>query len=167
MSLNRGSQVVDLVDATSSESRPAKRTWRPTAPAVLDIIGGIYIGFLFVKWAVNLVVMIKDIVVDFQPAAAILYLFAVLAIALMISVAFILLSLTFLAIAGGVLAIKRKVWVVSLTASIMVFLSPLLLRFHWILVEAADSLHPYAWISVMLLGAIAIILTALSKNEFE
>jgi len=156
-----------MVYTTPVYSQPVEKTWKPVVAGILGIIGGIYVGFLFTRWTVNLVVMVKDLVVDFQPVPNLIYLFVILALVGSIGISSILFAFTSLAFAGGVFSLKRRSWGLALAGSIIIFISPAILRFHWMLVEYQQSINPFSWIVVMILGATAIIFTAMSKKAFE
>jgi uncharacterized membrane protein HdeD (DUF308 family) len=66
-----------------------------------------------------------------------------------------------LAIVGGVYAIQRKKWYLVLTGAITASFALVLVA-----IPFYDLVHP-AWAFIVLLGIVAIILTVLSKKEFD
>lgn len=147
----------------AEELKPqVQKTWMPMAAGIIDIIGGAYLGFILAKWLYSFF----SIPVD-NPGSRLMALLMFFAFSLCIAVAFYLSVAASLAFAGGIFAIKRKHWGLALAGSVFVFISPPLLLFHWVLKEAANSLHSNSWIVVILLGAAAMILLIFSKKEFQ
>jgi len=120
-----------------------EKTWKPVVAGILDIISGIpsLIGVLYMIIAIvvtgSAALHIPGMVIPGMPAIP-----EFVPIILSI-IAGALAFVGILAIVGGIFALQRKNWGLALAGSIAAFL-------------------PWS-----LLGIAAIILTALSKNEFE
>ena len=115
-----------------------QQTWKPTVAGILDIIAGILGLFAFILLVFGLLV--------FMPMGGTnlpVQIPAQSLTAIMIAVSVTVVILAVLAIVGGTYALRRRVWGVSLAGSIASFFC--------------------SWP----LGIVAIILTAISKREFE
>lgn len=110
-----------------------EKTWMSMTAGILDIICGTW--QLFIAFIFTFLGGVLRVVANLPPMVA--PLLAVLAIPFTI--------LGILAIAGGVYALRRKVWGLALAGSIV----------------SLFSLHFF------ILGIAAIVFTALAKNEFE
>ena len=97
------------------------KTWKPPAAGILSIISGAFIVWYRTSELIS---------VGSSPVGIMLGL---------------------IAIAGGILAIRRKVWGLALTGAICTIVPP----------------HPWGYlIWTPALGILAVVLVALSKNEF-
>lgn len=115
-----------------------KQTWMPVAAGILDIICGS--ATLFVSGLLGVIGTIGSAVLNYFPVG--IPPAVVAAIFLALAIPFTLLGI--LAIVGGIYALQRKKWGLALAGSIAAFFPP-----KWIL------------------GIAAIVLTVLSKEEFE
>jgi len=118
-----------------------EKTWKPTAAGVLDIVSGVLSLISIVGWVLFAIGVSKFI--EFGGAEA--YGIAIpgfLPGIIWGSVAFLAIA-GILAVVGGVYALQRKNWGLALTGSI------------------------FALFPQFLLGVLAIVFTALAKDEFE
>ena len=115
-----------------------EKTWKPTVAGILDIVAGV-LGMILAL-LVTLGILVFGAVTGGMSQLREIPLFLLPIILTMATLSFFV---SVLAIVGGVYALQRKVWGLALAGSIAAFFgsSPL--------------------------GIIAIVLTALSKNEFE
>jgi hypothetical protein len=115
----------------------SKETWMPTTAGILDIIAG---SFGLIGGVILLIfgAVGSSIMPYLVPQVP-----PAIAVAIFTSIAVPLIVIGILAIVGGIYALRRKVWGLALAGSIAAFFP--------------------SWI----LGLTAIVLTALSKNEFE
>ena len=114
-----------------------KQTWMPMTAGILDIIAG---GFSLIAGFVLLIIgaVGSNFMVYFAPQMP-----PAMMVVIFSSIAVPLIIIGILAIVGGIYALQRKIWGLALAGSIAAFFP--------------------CWI----LGLTAIVLTALSKNEFE
>jgi hypothetical protein len=134
-----------------------KKTWKPIAAGVLDIIGSIFSGFI----AAGLLDIASCSGEGSHPPS----LFAE-------AVAIVLLAIAYLALVGGFCAIQRRKWRLALAGSVAAFLY-LPVGFVFVFLELLGRFftHNLIWVALFCLGmgsaVTPIVLTALSKNEFE
>jgi len=117
-----------------------KKTWKPTVAGILDIVAGSFgliLGLLVVLGFAAFAIFSRSDTTYLQQLPG------AITASVLITLAIVSLIISILAIVGGVYALKRKNWGLALAGSIAAFFgsSPL--------------------------GIAAIVLTALSKNEFE
>jgi len=118
-----------------------ERTWKPTAAGILDI----FTGSLKVISILSLVFLVQGLSEFVELSGADFYgidITGQLSVALWAS-AVLVAVFGVLAIVGGIYALRRKKW-------------------GWALAGSIAALFPY-----ILFGALAIIFTVLSKEEFE
>ncbi len=139
-----------------------KRTWKPIVAGVINIFGGGYFGFLLVQFLFTFFAGPNTTRRSDPEADWFLVPLELLGLALLLIIALILFVVASLAFTGGVFAIRRKAWVLALAGSIIISLSLFLAPLLQFLVN-----NPSVWIIFILLGPTAVILTALSKKEFE
>jgi len=115
-----------------------KKTWMPTTAGILDIVSG---SFVLLGGIMLLIfgTVGSSIMPYFAPQMP-----PAAAVVIFSSIAVPFIIIAILAIVGGIYALQRKIWGLALAGSIAAFFSP-------------------SWV----LGLAAIVLTALSKNEFE
>jgi hypothetical protein len=113
------------------------KTWKPKAAGILDIVAGT-LGFIGVFFLIT-GVMVTGGVFDIPGIEDVPFFVP----SLISGIALLVAVINVLALIGGIYAVQRKKWWVALVGSIAAFLSS----------------TP--------LGIAAIILTALSKDEFE
>jgi hypothetical protein len=114
-----------------------KQTWMPTTAGILDIISG---GFGLIAGFVLLIIgaVGSNFMAYYVPQMP-----PAMLVVIFLSIAVPLIIVAILAIVGGIYALRRKIWGLALAGSIAAFFP--------------------SWI----LGLTAIVLTALSKDEFE
>jgi peptidoglycan/LPS O-acetylase OafA/YrhL len=145
-----------------------EKTWMPTVAGILDIIAGgqcLMEGLgLFI-----LGIACSSFVRNFESYS---YSSSVLAFMSALALPFFIIGA--LAIRGGIYALKRKRWRFALASSIATLLPPCILWIAAIMSPTVDwailvSLiaQPRFYLPLLLFGIAAIVLTALSKNEFE
>jgi hypothetical protein len=140
-----------------------KKTWKPIIAGIIDIIGGAYFGFLSLKFIFPF--FTGPITSGHSDPETDWFLLPIkiLGLALFIIIpAILLFVVASLALTGGTFAIKRKAWILALAGSIVLTLSTFLAPLLQFMINQWR-----VWIMVILLGPTAIILTALSKKEFE
>ncbi len=113
------------------------KTWKPKAAGILDIVAGA-IGFIGVIFLIT-GIMVTGGLFDIPGIEAVPFFVP----SLISGIALLAAGINVLALIGGIYAVQRKKWGVAMVGSIAAFLAS----------------TP--------LGIAAIILTALSKNEFE
>jgi hypothetical protein len=114
-----------------------KETWMPTTAGILDIIAGSF-GLIGGVILLILGAVGSSIMAYFAPQLP-----PAAAVVVFSSIGVPLLIVGILAIVGGIYALQRKIWGLALAASIAAFFP--------------------SWV----LGLTAIVLTALSKDEFK
>jgi len=117
-----------------------KNTWKPTVAGILNIVAGSFGLILGLLVVLGLGVFA---IVDSGSSSYTQQFPIVITATIVITLAIVSLIVSILAIIGGIYALQRKKWGLALTGSIAAFFgsSPL--------------------------GIAAIVLTALSKNEFK
>jgi hypothetical protein len=113
-----------------------KETWMPMTAGILDIIAGCF-GLIGGSILLVLGAVGSSIMAYFAPQLP-----PAVAVVILSSIAVPLIIVGILAIVGGIYALRRKIWGLALAGSIAAFFP--------------------SWV----LGITAIVLTALSKNEF-
>jgi len=134
-----------------NQEETIKKTWKPTAAGILDIIYSIICGIFSVGF-----LGVASCASNLGDTSSSTF-FEVIAV--------VLLAIAFLVCAGGILAIKRRRWSLALTGSIAALvpslLPTLLLSMVYMQFTFTARFLPYS-----LVGIAAIILIALSKKEF-
>lgn len=150
------------------EQPQIKKTWKPIAAGILDIIAG---GQCLTG---GLVLFILGIACSSFARNFGSYSYSSSVLAFMSAIALPIFIIGALAIRGGIYALKRKRWGFALASSIAALLPPCILLIAFIMSPKVDwavlvSLiaQPRFYLSLLLLGIAAIVLTALAKNEFE
>jgi hypothetical protein len=115
----------------------SKETWMPTTAGILDIIAGSF-GLIGGVILLILGAVGSSVMPYLVPQVP-----TAVAVAIFTSIAVPLIIIAILAIIGGIYALRRKVWGLALAGSIAAFFP--------------------SWI----LGLTSVVLTALSKKEFE
>ena len=120
------------------------KTWRPVTAGILDIVGGAFnlLGFIGILVAMAFIPVAMTYVTAIDPILGAWIDSGLLQNILWIS-AIALLILAIVPIIGGIYAVRRKKWGMALTGSIVLFFG------------------------CLLFGIASIVLTALSKEEFE
>ncbi|OGO03588.1 MAG: hypothetical protein A2Y72_05500 [Chloroflexi bacterium RBG_13_53_26] len=122
-----------------AESQPAKKTRLSTVAGILDIVSG---GFGFVS-AFFVIIMIILMATDPYLPESDEADFMVFILAITVPMAIVQILAGILAIVGGMYALRRKKWGIALTGAIA------------------------AVVAFSLMGIAAVVLTALSRDEFE
>ena len=125
---------------TSDVLQPVSRAWMPVAAGVMSIVAGV-MGFIAIAFLMTFVaVFSSEIVPDLLHSLGFWQAGLPLTVIGLVSLVMLLLSL--MSIIGGIYAIRRKSWGLSLAGAICaIFLS-------------------------QLLGIIAVVFIAISKKEF-
>jgi hypothetical protein len=157
-----------MVYSTAVSSPPIKKTWKPVVAGILDIIAGTEclaggLGFLLIGIAC------KSIAGNLRDTSISLLSFTSIIAVLL----FIVAALT---IRGGIYALARNKWGFALVASIFTLLTSFTTFIPFITAHISQAqtwdlkiLVGYAAESILpaLLGIAAIVLTVLSKSEFD
>lgn len=147
-----------MMDAAEAKGQQTQRTWKPITAGVLDIILG---GQCLIVGLGLFLIGVDCSCGGGYGASQVLVFCSAIALPLFIVGA--------LAIRGGLYALKRKRWGFALAGAIVALSSLCSLRLAIIVVFTACWISPVDvfFLFGLLLGIAAIVLTALSKNEFE
>ena len=156
------------MDADTAESQQIKKTWKPIAAGILDII----IGCQCLAGGLGL--FIAGIACSSFAREYGAYSYSSSALIFMSAIALPLLIVGVLAIRGGIYALKRRRWGFSLAGPIAAILTLFIL---WIATITAPMLDfqilvrlvapPLFYLLLLLSGIAAIVFTVLAKKEFE
>ena len=128
-----------------------QKTWKPKVAGVLDIIVGIF------RAIVSL--LLVSVFMSCPPSPD----FLTGGIAWLAAICYMVIGV--LAIIGGIYSLRRKKWVWALIGSICATLSVLVIPL--VVLNLSWSLYSSIFAPFDILGILAIVLTVLSKSEFE